>query len=78
MMSRPARSGVLFVLPTIDDEADEATKNALAIRNACSVEGKCPSCGAEPELYLNRELEGVFHLVFWHEDDCPATTDEAA
>ena len=83
-MSRPARipgtrrGGVLYVLPSIPDELDPELKNALAPRNACMVEGRCPSCGAEPDLYRDAELEGVFRAVFRHDPDCGALTDEAA
>lgn len=52
-------------------------KNALAIRNACATEGRCPGCGAEGELSPDTELEGLFHYTFRHEPWCGALTDEA-
>jgi len=69
---------VLYILPTIPDELDDKTKNALAIRNACSVEGRCPCCGVEDELHPEPVLEGVWRYVFRHESWCGALTDEAA
>ena len=68
---------VLYVLPAIPDELDEATKDALAIRNACTVEGRCPDCGAVGELHSDA-LDGLFHYTFRHEPWCGALTDEAA
>lgn len=71
------RGGTLFVLPAIPDELDEATKNALAARNRCATEGRCPMCGTTPELHQDEKVPGVWHLVFWQEDGCPVS-DEAA
>jgi hypothetical protein len=61
---RVHRSGgrrVLFVLSSIPDDATPQIKNALAIRNAASRSGACPSCGAVvqvkqfgPRLYRGR------------------------
>lgn len=68
----------LFVLPEIADDLDVETKNALAIRNAASTSGRCPDCGAEPELYRDREHEGIWHAVFRHEPNCGALTDAPA
>jgi hypothetical protein len=45
----------LLVLSTIRDELDAATKDALAIRNAASAEGRCPVCGAVGELRPDRD-----------------------
>jgi hypothetical protein len=70
------RPKALFVLPAIPDEAPAAVKNALAIRNQCSVEGHCPACDAEPELYLDQH--GIHHLVFRHDEDCPCLRDGEA
>lgn len=69
---------VLYILPTIPDELDEATKDALAIRNACSVEGVCPDCGAVGEVEPDTEDEGIYHYTFRHEPRCGALTNEAA
>jgi hypothetical protein len=67
---------VLFALPEIPDALNAETKNALAIRNQSTVEGKCPSCGCEPEI---RRLEPlVFVARFTHADECPAFRDEDA
>jgi hypothetical protein len=67
---------VLYVLPDIPDDAPERLKNALAVRNTCAVEGRCPGCGTEGEL---RELRRhVFSWTFRHDDGCPALLDEDA
>lgn len=62
----------LAVLHAIDDELDVRTKNMLAVRNGCTVDGRCPACGGLSRVYPDPELEGVWHVVFQHEDDCPA------
>jgi hypothetical protein len=83
-VSRPSRipdthaGHALLILPSIRDELDPETKNALAIRNAASADGVCPDCGAEPQLYRDLEHERIMHLVFEHEPDCHALTDGAA
>jgi hypothetical protein len=61
---RVHRSGgrrVLFVLSSIPDDATPQIKNALAIRNAASRSGRCPSCRAVvrveqlgPRIYRGR------------------------
>ncbi len=71
------RPRVLFLLPSIPDDAPAAFKNALAIRNACNSEGVCPDCGAHGELTGPDEL-GIFHLTFQHEDDCDVLRDPEA
>jgi hypothetical protein len=65
----------LFVLPTIPDAADVATKNMLAVRNVCALEGRCPVCGVTPKVFPDRKLGGVLHLVFRHHDGCPVLRD---
>lgn len=67
---------VLYVLPAIPDDLADDLKNALAIRNACAVEGRCPACGATPTLHADDEHPGLLHLVFAHEPDCPAAQHE--
>jgi hypothetical protein len=69
---------MLFVLPEIPEDASEAFKNSLAIRNVCATEGKCPSCGAIGELYADKRSRGLFHIVFRHEDECPVLRDQDA
>jgi len=66
-------SRTLLVLPSIADALDEATKNGLAIRNAATVNGRCPACSARGELYPVER--GISRLVFWHADGCPALRD---
>jgi hypothetical protein len=74
--SRPLRA--LYLLPEIPDDAPEQLKNALAIRNACATEGRCPDCGAVGELRPDAALPGVFHLTFRHDDDCGVLRDPEA
>jgi hypothetical protein len=71
-------TNAVFVLPVIDDAADEATKNVTAIRNACLVEGRCPECGVVGVLGADPNYDGIYHLTFEHEAWCRALTDEAA
>ena len=66
----------LYLLPSIPDDAPAELKNALAIRNACAIEGKCPSCGATGELTF--EQNGLGHLTFHHEPECPVLHDQEA
>ena len=83
-MSRPSRipgirrtrlHRVLLVLATIADDADdadEAIKNAIAARNLCAAEGRCPICGATGGTVTpDHEFHNVFHLTFEHEPGCP-------
>jgi hypothetical protein len=70
------RGNVLFVLPSIPDDAPAHAKNALALRNRCATEGRCPACGVVPDL--ERDGDGILHLVFRHEDDCPVLRDDEA
>ncbi len=72
-----ARPRVLFVLPSIPDDAPTAFKNALAIRNACMTEGVCPDCRARGQL-RGPDGHGLMHLVFAHENDCAVLLDPEA
>jgi hypothetical protein len=72
------KRGTLYVLPEIRDEWPVELKDALAIRNACATEGRCPSCGVVGVLSADTELDGLFHYTFEHEIWCGALTDEAA
>jgi len=62
------RGAAVFVLPTIRDECFPEEKNALAARNACAVEGRCPECGCVG--YVEPIMDGVFRYAFEHEDGC--------
>ena len=73
----PARRRALYILPGIDDDLTPAEKNALAIRNACSVEGICPVCGTVGVVHEDDDAKGVFHITFRHEDWCPVYRDAA-
>lgn len=84
-MSRPRRipgtprrplGSTLFLLPSIPDDLDERTKNALAIRNACATEGRCPVCGTVGAIEADDELPDVWHITFRHDDDCPVLPDD--
>jgi hypothetical protein len=72
------RKRTLFILPEIHDDDPPELKNALAIRNACTTEGRCPDCGAVGELNPDADYPGIFHYTFRHEPWCGALTDEAA
>jgi hypothetical protein len=65
------RGTTLYVLPSIPDDANEQTKNVLAIRNACAVEGRCPACRTVGVVHADAELEGLWHWRFAHEPWCP-------
>jgi hypothetical protein len=72
------RGRTLLVLPSIPDDAPAELKNAIAIRNACSVEGRCSACGVSGVASADPTHAMVFHYTFEHEPSCPALTDEAA
>ena len=59
----------VFALPSLADELDEATKNAIAARNICDIDGRCPECGAIGTLRSSK-VDGVYGYVFAHEPDC--------
>jgi hypothetical protein len=65
----------LIVLPTIPDAASVEHKNALAVRAAANVHGRCPTCGATPEQHRDGTHPDIVHLVFAHEPWCDALTD---
>lgn len=71
------RGRTLFVLPSIPDDAHVDLKNALALRNRCATEGRCPVCGTVPELTWD-EKGRLGHLTFRHDDDCPVLRDDEA
>lgn len=64
----------MMLLPEVPDDAPDWLKNALATRNACSVDGQCPTCGATPTLSVDEG--GLGHLTFLHEDGCDCLCDE--
>lgn len=70
------RRRALAVLPSIPDDAPAEMKNALAIRNACLTEGRCPSCGTTPRVTVDRH--GFGHLTFEHDDSCPVLRDDGS
>ena len=72
------RPTALFGLPSLPDDATDDLKNALALRNACATEGRCPECRAVGEIHSDAEHAGIWHLVFAHEPWCGALTGEAA
>lgn len=65
------RRRTLFVLPEIRDSASVELKNAIAARNACATEGRCPICGATGDIHADEQYDRVWHIVFEHEDYCP-------
>jgi hypothetical protein len=71
----PTRANTLFLLPVIPDDAPSAFKNALAVRNACMTEGRCPYCKTIGEIHADAEFEGIYHYVFRHEAWCVVLAD---
>ena len=69
---RPAH--VLYVLPSIPDDAPDGLKDGLAIRNVCMTEGRCPACGVTPTYSVDDT--GIGHLTFAHEDECRVLRDD--
>jgi len=65
---RPGRRK--FVLPTVSESDPPEVRNAVAIRNAATVAGLCPCCGAR--FVLERTPGGVTVLNMKHQDGCPA------
>jgi hypothetical protein len=65
----------LFLLPEIRDDDSPERKNALAVRNACATEGRCPCCRAVGEVTADAEFAGEWHLTFRHEDGCVVLAD---
>ena len=61
------------LLPSINDDWPAALKDALAIRNAASLNGRC-ACGAVATVSPPGQ-DGVVHLVFEHEEEGLATDD---
>ena len=66
----------LAILPSAGDDATDAVKLALAVRNAASVTGRC-ACGAVASNPVEVS-PGVFSVRFEHEHDCPATALDVA
>jgi hypothetical protein len=57
-------------------ELDPVRKSRLAVRNACTVAGRCPDCGCAGRL--DRIADGIYRLTFEHEPSCVVLTDEEA
>ncbi len=66
----------LAVLPEIPDDASENVKNALAIRNAATLSGRC-ACGAVAGPIEQVET-GIYMVTMEHENDCPAADENLA
>lgn len=75
----PTPRRTLFVLPEVRDDWPVALKDSIAVRNAASVSGVCPVCGARAEVVPDPDVVGLWHAWFAHEPECPALTgDEVA
>jgi hypothetical protein len=77
-MAKQARipgTRTLYVLPEIRDDDPPARKNAMAVRNACAIEGRCPCCRAVGEFSKDTEFEGVYHWTFRHDAWCVVVAD---
>jgi hypothetical protein len=64
----------LAILPSAGDDASDAVRLALSVRNAASVSGRC-ACGAVASSPVE-VAPGVFSVTFEHEHDCPAAAPE--
>jgi ribosomal protein L32 len=62
----------LVITPTIPDDASPELKDALAIRNAATATGRCPSCGAVAKIVTPPTPGGAGEAWMAHEDGCPA------
>lgn len=67
----------LFVVQEIPESADSAMKDALAIRNAATLSGRCPSCGASAKLVVPPRPGRVGEARMAHESGCPALLKSA-
>ena len=67
---RPGTCRRKFVLPEVSETDPPEVRNAVAARNAATVAGLCPSCGAV--FRLQRTVGGITVLNMEHDDDCPA------
>jgi len=59
-----------FVLPQVSESDPPEVRNAVAVRNAATAAGVCPSCGAV--FRLQRTVGGITVLNMKHADGCPA------
>ena len=73
-----SRKRSLYILPEIKDDASVSEKNALAIRNACSVNGVCPCCGARAVVTQDARHTHLQHVWFAHETWCIVIADGEA
>lgn len=62
----------LVATPSIPDDASPELKNGLAVRNAATLTGRCPGCGAVAKIVAPPTPGGIGTARMEHEDDCPA------
>jgi hypothetical protein len=72
----------LVIQPAIPDSAPDTLKNGLAVRRAANVHGKCPDCGAGPQMPNRQQRRAltragkVIPALFLHDDGCACLTDD--
>jgi hypothetical protein len=67
------RGSVVAGIPIVDDDAPPVVQEGFARRKLAALTGRCP-CGARPgQTYVDDD--GIAHLVYLHDADCPATTE---
>jgi len=65
-----------FVLPEVSESDPPEVRNAVAARNAATLAGVCPACGAV--FVLQRTVGGITALHMAHADGCPAVAPVAS
>jgi hypothetical protein len=65
---------LLAVVPELEDDADELTKERDARRRLVTLTGRCP-CGAELHVPDHIEPGTVLIVEVEHEPGCPAAED---
>jgi hypothetical protein len=70
----------LYIGPEIGDDLSPAVKDLLATRRVAVLSGRCPSCDATgevvPDALTGKVRPGtVTHILFVHNDWCPAVDD---
>ncbi len=69
---RRRRRRSIVIAPPIPDDASPEVKNGLAVRNAATRSGRCPSCGALAEIVTPPAPGSIGEARMTHEPDCPA------
>ena len=76
MTASDSHTRILGLLPSAGDDASDAVRLALRLRNEATATGRC-ACSA----MISEPVElapGVFRAVIEHEADCPAANPNLA